>query len=582
MAKVDFMISVLFLILAITTRFYQVQVPSEVVFDEVHFGKFASYYIRKTYYFDVHPPLGRLLLALVSYSFGYKGHFNFTKIGESYIDNNVPYLVFRGWTAFCGSLLVIFVYKMLRKMGYTIGAVAATMAVVFDNALVTQSRFILLDSMLMLFVTFTVYSWVSFYKLRNQPFTFLWYKWLTLVGVGLGCTMGVKMVGLFTVATIGIATMRDLWDLLDSQRKLTFNSWVNHLLVRIVCLIVIPCCLYLSWFYIHFLVLTKSGPGDNFMTPRFQMTLEGSKMSGEAATVYYGGLITIKNTNNNCFLHSHLHNYPLKYQDGRISSQGQQITCYGHSDVNNEWIILPRKDGLVNIDDLRNVTTLAPIPVAQNDLIILYHSKTNCYLMTHDVASPLTPTNTEFTCTRDVTKYPEMLFQLNLDKADKLKTIGVEFNMVHNDTKVNLFVNKQKLPEWGFSQLEVNGNKKSTDSWLVATANHSFAVPTEITTNLDTPGFFEKFLELQSRMITSNSRLTKSHPYQSEPWEWFILHRGVSFWQSKTSKQQVYLIGNFIVWWTASAMCILYLIIFALHLLAQKRRVHLFNSCNQF
>ncbi len=32
-----------------------------MVFDEVHFGKFISGYIRGTYFFDIHPPAGKLL-----------------------------------------------------------------------------------------------------------------------------------------------------------------------------------------------------------------------------------------------------------------------------------------------------------------------------------------------------------------------------------------------------------------------------------------------------------------------------------------------------------------------------------------
>lgn len=36
--------------------------------------------------------------------------------------------------------------------------------------------------------------------------------------------------------------------------------------------------IYLSFFYVHFAVLTHSGPGDSFMSPAFQETLAGNEM----------------------------------------------------------------------------------------------------------------------------------------------------------------------------------------------------------------------------------------------------------------------------------------------------------------
>ena len=51
-------------------------------FDEVHFGKFASKYIKTQYFVDVHPPLAKLLITLAGFVFGYDGHFEFKEIGK--------------------------------------------------------------------------------------------------------------------------------------------------------------------------------------------------------------------------------------------------------------------------------------------------------------------------------------------------------------------------------------------------------------------------------------------------------------------------------------------------------------------
>jgi dolichyl-phosphate-mannose-protein mannosyltransferase len=90
-----------------------------------------------------------------------------------------------------------------------------------DNAFITQSRLILLDGMLLCFGVSCAYTWIKFYKERFHAFTPRWWFWLTGCGVSLGLVLGVKMVGLFMVGTIGIAVVIDLWKILDIKRGLT-------------------------------------------------------------------------------------------------------------------------------------------------------------------------------------------------------------------------------------------------------------------------------------------------------------------------------------------------------------------------
>ena len=53
---------------------------------------------------------------------------------------------------------------------------------------------------------------------------------------------------------------------------------MKHFYARAFALIIVPIFVYLFWFYVHFAILNESGPGDNFMSARFQDTLKNSPL----------------------------------------------------------------------------------------------------------------------------------------------------------------------------------------------------------------------------------------------------------------------------------------------------------------
>ena len=53
-------------------------------FDELHYGKYVSLYLRNTFFFEKHPPLGKQLIAGVAYLAGFNGNYTFSKIGAEY------------------------------------------------------------------------------------------------------------------------------------------------------------------------------------------------------------------------------------------------------------------------------------------------------------------------------------------------------------------------------------------------------------------------------------------------------------------------------------------------------------------
>ncbi|KAM0786715.1 hypothetical protein ACM66B_002157 [Microbotryomycetes sp. NB124-2] len=578
-------------VLAAVVRLWKIGRPSSVVFDEVHFGG----YIQSRFFMDVHPPLAKLLITLMAYMSGFKGgSFDFKDIGREYGPDHVPYIAMRLLPATLGLLLVPMAYMTLRALqARPTSALVGALLILFDNSLITQSRFILLDSPLVFFTALSAFCWICFSNENDTardrsgqsgPFSRPWWTWLVLTGLSLGAVVSCKWVGLFTIATVGLLTVHQLWTLLGDLR-VSLPLLARHFVARAVCLIAIPCLFYMSMFAIHFAILSNSGDGDGFMSSEFQHTLRGHGMDDTFLDVMVGSHITIRHAHTQGgYLHSHPHNYPG-------GSKQQQITLYPHRDDNNIWVVL---NATANPDVPDPETHSPPTPVTQHAIIVLKHLSTDKKLHSHDIRAPVTEVDYQ----NEVSAYgfegfegdANDHFQIEVDRIEtdvksssdslkRIQTLRTRFRLRHVLTGCYLFSHKVKLPDWGFEQQEVTCNKNPSREnaiWYIETNTHKALPENAAKVNYRKPGFLAKFVELQKVMWRTNAGLTDRHAYDSRPQSWPVLRRGINFWVK--DHRQVYLIGNPFVWWSSTLAVVAYAAVRVLLILRAQRGYQDFNS----
>ena len=111
---------IFFTFAALALRLFRISEPRQVVFDEVHFGGFASHYLKGTYFFDVHPPLGKMIIAGIGAVYKYKGTFAFKDIGDAYeTDPTVPFVQMRTAMASFSIGSIMFAMAILVEMGFS-------------------------------------------------------------------------------------------------------------------------------------------------------------------------------------------------------------------------------------------------------------------------------------------------------------------------------------------------------------------------------------------------------------------------------------------------------------------------------
>ncbi|HEX2132298.1 MAG TPA: phospholipid carrier-dependent glycosyltransferase [Actinophytocola sp.] len=230
------------------------------VFDEKHYVPQAWEMLRNGgfednpgYELTVHPPLGKQLIAIGEWLFGYNGW---------------------GWrftAAICGALMILLVIRIARRLTRStlLGAIAGVL-LICDGLSHVQSRMGMLDIFLAFFVLVAFgcllldrdqvrerlaasvrEGWADDSRFGPR-LGFRWWRFATGVSLGLAC--GSKWSGLFFVAAFGV--MMVLWDATARRAAGVAQPWkgafLRDLLPGLWALVAVPLGVYLAtwwgWF----------------------------------------------------------------------------------------------------------------------------------------------------------------------------------------------------------------------------------------------------------------------------------------------------------------------------------------------
>jgi len=233
-------------LLSLITRFWGLFSPRAVVWDEIHYERFAGAYFTGNRYIDVHPPLGKLLMAGAAKVLGISG---------ATLVNAEPAPLLRLLPALAGAMIIPLVYLLLRELGSGRRTAAfGALLLLVDNAMLVESRLILPDIMLLFFGILAVYAYAV---ARHATGTTRW-VWIACAAAAGGMAVSIKWTGLTALALIGLAwALESLRDHRGEWRRLAGEASI---------LAVIPIAIYLGSFAVHFALLPHGRVNDPLMS----------------------------------------------------------------------------------------------------------------------------------------------------------------------------------------------------------------------------------------------------------------------------------------------------------------------------
>eukprot|EP00808_Paulinella_micropora_P016135 g29894.t1 len=284
----DILIALGLFLASLAKALYEIEIPAEFVYDEIHFTKYSTYYLTGHFFVDIHPPLAKLLMYVAEVLNGYE-HLNESNVQwwthdgyvgtmdylEVYKDKNLTYIALRKMSAFIGSVMIAAFYLTSRAMGCSRTAALFTASLgLFDNMIAIYSRVILMDIYLWTFHLCAIGA--SFMSAHPGLSSSAQAAWVVATGVFLGCACSVKYLAGGTVAIVGVHQLCNVIYQLQQDLGLGKPGWKKFLwnsIWKAITILGLCAAVFFGCWYIHVKLLPHSGGGEGFMPQSYQNTL---------------------------------------------------------------------------------------------------------------------------------------------------------------------------------------------------------------------------------------------------------------------------------------------------------------------
>ncbi|RXG73519.1 Protein O-mannosyl-transferase 2 [Armadillidium vulgare] len=315
---------------------------------------------------------------------------------------------------------------------------------IYEIGLLTLSKFILLDPILMFYMMASFHGLCMFNRENiTSPWSRKWWIALLYTGISLGCTISTKIF--------------------------------QHFMARAFCLIFVPVLIYVAIFFVHDQVLIYShhselfqdGLGLSSFSSEFQKRLINSSLYNikQPAEMSYGSVVTLKNDGlGGGYLHSHNFTYPEKYVKGNL----QQVTTLKGKDINNYFRVLFPMDDPDMVDGFYFGE---PEAVMHNNWIRLHHNLSLPTYYTEETDDDITK------------KFSEQFWNVKIKDGgenEPVKTLQTKFQLISPKFHCALTWSKESLSHVCFLE-------RLAESHQVMTFINARLKPVDNFDNLDRP-----------------------------------------------------------------------------------------------